>query len=107
MLKLKVKKGDKVVVLAGSSKGAVGEVKQIIKNDPKNVKVLVEGVNVKTKHVKPTQTSPGGIEKVEAPINISNVALVDPKTGKATRVSLKTVGENKVRVASASGEQID
>ena len=62
---------------------------------------------IKTKHVKPTQMSPGGIEKVEAPINISNVALVDPKTGKATRVGYKTVGENKVRVAQGSGEQID
>lgn len=102
--KFKIKKGDKVVVLTGKDKGKTGEVKKIITED---CKVIVQGVNVQTKHKKPSQKSPGGLEKVEAPIHVSNVALMDPKTKKPTRVGYKMVGDNKVRIARKSGETID
>jgi large subunit ribosomal protein L24 len=103
--KLKIRKGDQVVVIAGASKGAKGEVLEVIRD--KN-RVRVQGVNMRTKHNKPTQTSPGGIEKVEGAIHISNVALADPKTGKATRVGWKALKDGtKVRVAKASGETIE
>ena len=104
MTKFRIKKGDKVVVLTGRDKGKTGEVQKILTNE---AKVLVSGVNTLTKHRKPTQTSPGGIEKIEAPIHVSNVALIDPKTNKPTRVGYKTVGDNKVRVAKRSGEQVE
>jgi large subunit ribosomal protein L24 len=102
--KFKVKKGDKVVVLTGKDKGKTGEIKKILTEE---CKVIVQGVNVQTKHRKPSQTNAGGLDKIEAPIHISNVALADPKTGKATRVGYKTVGDSKVRVARRSGEVID
>lgn len=104
MAKLKIKKGDKVVVLTGRDKGKSGEVKTVLIAEQK---LVVQGVNVQTKHRKPTQASPGGLDKVEAPIHISNVALADPKTGKPTRVGYKTVGDRKVRVAKRSGEQME
>ncbi len=104
MAKFKIKKGDKVVVLTGKDKGKTGEVKQVLTED---MKVIVNGVNVQTKHRKPSQTSAGGLDKIEAPIHVSNVAIVDPKTNKASRVGYKTVGERKVRVARGSGEVID
>lgn len=104
MTKLKVKKGDKVVVLTGKDKGKTGEIKKVM---PEDNKVVVQGVNVQTKHRKPSQTGAGGLDKVEMPIQISNVAVVDPKTGKATRIGYKTVGDRKVRVARRSGEVID
>ena len=104
MAKFKIKKGDKVVILTGKDKGKTGEVKQVITED---MKVIVNGVNVQTKHRKPSQTSAGGLDKIEAPIHVSNVAIVDPKTNKASRVGYKTVGERKVRVARGSGEVID
>lgn len=101
--KFKVKKGDKVVVLSGKDKGKTGVVLQIVTDSDK---VVVQGINVLTKHQKPTQSKAGGLVKVESPIHISNVALADPKTGKPTRVGFKTVGDKKVRVAKRSGEQI-
>lgn len=104
MSKLKLKKGDKVVVLTGKDKGKTGEILRVV---PDEMKVYVQGVNEQTKHKKPSATSPGGKEKQNAPIHISNVALADPKTGKPTRVGYKTVGDNKVRVARKSGETID
>ncbi|MBI3440312.1 MAG: 50S ribosomal protein L24 [Proteobacteria bacterium] len=104
MVKLKIKKGDKVIVLTGSDKGKSGEVKHV---NPTDSKITVQGVNVQTKHRKPSQAGPGGLDKIEAPIHISNVALVDPKTGKSTRIGYKTVGDRKVRVAKRSGEQIE
>ena len=104
MAKFKIKKGDKVVVLTGKDKGKTGEVKQVLTED---MKVIVNGVNVQTKHRKPSQTSAGGLDKIEAPIHVSNVAIVDPKTNKASRVGYKTVGERKVRIARGSGEVID
>jgi large subunit ribosomal protein L24 len=104
-VKMKIKKGDKVVVLSGKDKGKTGEIKQVL---PAELKVVVAGINIQTKHRKPTQAKPqGGIDKIEKPIHVSNVALADPKTGKATRVGYKTVGDKKVRVARRSGETID
>ncbi len=103
MNKSRIRKGDKVVVLTGRDKGKSGEVKRV---DVAESKVLVQGVNVLTRHRKPSQAGPGGLDRVEAPIHVSNVALVDPKTGKPTRVGYKTVGGKKVRVAKRSGEQI-
>jgi large subunit ribosomal protein L24 len=103
-VKFKIKKGDQVVVLAGKDKGKTGEILKLITADNK---VLVKGINVQTKHKKPSQTSPGGLQKIEAPIHVSNVAVVDPKTKKASRVGYKTVGEKKVRVARSSGSSID
>ena len=102
--KLKIKKGDQVIVLTGKDKGAKGEVLYVY---PEAARVLVQGVNQVTKHNKPSQVSAGGIEKAERPIHISNVALADPKTGKPTRVGYKALKDGKkVRVARKSGETI-
>jgi large subunit ribosomal protein L24 len=102
--KMNIKKGDQVIVLTGKDKGKKGEVLSV---SPKESRVLVAGVNVATKHVKPSQTSAGGIEKKEMTIHVSNVALADPKSGKPTRVGAQ-VGKDgkKVRVAKKSGEVI-
>ncbi|MBP3345985.1 MAG: 50S ribosomal protein L24 [Alphaproteobacteria bacterium] len=101
---MKIKKGDQVVILSGDDKGKNGEV---VKAMPKEGKVVVQGVNLVKRHTKPSQTTPGGIVTKEAPINVSNVALVDPKSGKATKVGYKEVNGKKVRVARKSGEVID
>lgn len=103
--KLKIKKGDQVVILAGKDKGAKGEV---LKTMPKEARVIVQGVNMMTKHNKQSQTSQGGIEKKEASIHVSNVALADPKSGDATRVGFKTLKSGKkVRVAKKSGDTVE
>ncbi|EQC46851.1 50S ribosomal protein L24 [Bacteriovorax sp. Seq25_V] len=103
MQKLKV--SDQVVVLAGKDKGKTGEVKKI--NFKKNV-VYVAGVNVLKKAVKPTQENPaGGIMDMEAPLHISNVAVVSPKTKKATRVRIEEKDGKKVRVAVSCGTVLD
>ena len=103
--KMKIKKGDQVVVLTGKDKGKKGEV---LKALPEKRRVIVQGVNVVKKHQKPTQFAPGGIEEKELSIHVSNVALADPKGGKATRVGYKILKDGKkVRVAKASGETID
>ena len=102
----KVKKGDRVVVLTGRDKGTQGEVLKVI---PAENRVVVRGVNVVKRHTKPSQLNPqGGINAFEAPINASNVALVDPRDGKPTRVGFK-VDEHgrKFRYAKRSGESID
>jgi large subunit ribosomal protein L24 len=105
MSALKIKKGDKVVVLSGKDKGKHGEV---VKALPKEGKVVVSGVNVVTRHRKPTQLNPqGGLERSEAPIAASKVAIEDPKTGKPSRVSFKVEDGKKVRIATRSGERID
>ncbi|PCJ95879.1 MAG: 50S ribosomal protein L24 [Zetaproteobacteria bacterium] len=102
--KLKIKKGDQVVVLAGRDKGAKGEVIKVL---PDVRRVVVQGINLVTKHQKPTQVSPGGIQKKELPIHVSNVAVADPKSGEATRVGYKVLKDGKkVRVAKKSGETI-
>lgn len=101
----KIKKGDKVVVLAGKDKGKEGEVIGVF---PQEDRVLVQGVNLVKRHERATQTTPGGISTREAKLDLSNVALVDPKTGKATRVGFKFLDDGKkVRFAKASGEVID
>ena len=104
MASAKIKKGDSVVVLAGKDKGKTGEVTQVL---PSDGKVVVAGVNMITRHRKPTQNNPqGGLERREAPLAISNVAIADPKTGKATRVRFEERDGKKVRVAVKSGEVI-
>jgi large subunit ribosomal protein L24 len=101
----KIKKGDNVVVRSGKDKGRTGTVLQVM---PKDGKVLVQGVNVATRHRKPSQANPqGGIDRREAPLAMSKVGLVDPKTGKATRVRFEDKDGKKVRVAVKSGETID
>ena len=100
---MKIKKGDEVIVIAGKFKGVKGTVLKAI---PSESKVLVSGVNRAKKHIKPTQEKPGHIEDVESPIHISNVAILDPKTKKPTRVGYKTEGGKKVRVAKKSGEKL-
>ena len=100
----KIKKGDKVVVLAGKDRGAEGEVIQVM---PKADRVVVRGVNLIKKHQRQTPQQEGGIITREASIHVSNVALKDPSTGKPTRVGFKIEDGKKVRVAKASGEVID
>ena len=105
MAAAKIRKGDQVVVLAGKDKGRTGEVIRAI---PKESKVVVAGVNVHARHRKASQANPqGGIDRKEAPLHISNVALADPKTGKPTRVRFEERDGKKVRVAAKSGELIN
>jgi len=104
-MKLKLKKGEKVIVTTGKDKGKTGEITTVF---PKENKVVVSGVNMVKRHTKPSQESAGGIISKEMPIHVSNVALVDPKTGKATRVGYKVEKDgHKVRVAKKSGEVVD
>ncbi|MFC6487419.1 50S ribosomal protein L24 [Nitratireductor sp. GCM10026969] len=101
----KIKKGDKVVVLAGRDKGRSGEV---LKMMPKEEKALVRGVNIVRRHQKQSAQSEGGIITKEAPIHVSNLALADPKDGKPTRVGFRLKEDGKkLRVAKRSGELID
>ena len=103
--KFKIKKGDKVIVVTGRDKGKTGEVMQVLRSDDR---VLVQGVNIIKRHSRPTQVSPGGIIEKEAPVHISNVAHVDPKEDKPTRVGLRTDDAGrKIRFAKRSGEAID
>ena len=106
-MKLKIKKKDKVIVISGKEKGKTGEVLDLIIGDRFTpTRVLVAKVNMVTKHKKPTQTDPGGITKIESPISISNVMLLDPKTNKPTRIRIKTAANgDKSRIAK-SGETI-
>ncbi|MBN2752641.1 MAG: 50S ribosomal protein L24 [Rhodospirillaceae bacterium] len=101
----KIKKGDFVIVLAGKDKGKKGEVLRAL---PTADRVVVQGINVVKRHTRPTQMSAGGILEKEAPIHVSNVAHVDPKEGKPTRVGFKTLEDGrKVRFAKLSGEVVD
>ena len=103
--KLKIKKGDEVVVRTGRDKGKKGSVLRVLRKDNR---VLVEGVNVIKRHTRPGQGQPGGIVEREAPIHISNVAHVDPKDGVPTRVGYRFLEDGrKVRFAKHSGEIID
>ncbi|RZK36332.1 MAG: 50S ribosomal protein L24 [Pedobacter sp.] len=103
--KVKIRKGDLVKVIAGDSKGQQGKVQEVL---VAKSRVIVEGVNLVSKHTKPNAATPnGGIIKKEAALHISNVQLVDPKTGKTTRVGRKLNADGKlVRVAKISGEEI-
>jgi large subunit ribosomal protein L24 len=105
MSALKIKKGDKVVVLSGKDKGKHGEVTKAF---PKDGKVIVSGVNIATRHRKASQANPqGGLDRFEAPLHVSKVAIEDPKTGKPTRVRFEVKDGKKIRVAVRSGEQIN
>jgi len=105
MVKMKIKKGDQVIVTTGKDKGKKGEVIRAI---PSEHRLVVRGINMVKRHTKPSQTNAGGIVSKEAPIDVSNVALIDPKEGKATRVGFKIAeGGRKVRVAKKSGTVID
>ena len=101
--KFKIKKGDEVIVVTGKDKGKKGQVLEVM---PLESRVKVQGVNLVKRHRRPTQTAPGGIDTLEAPMHISNVAHIDPESGKATRVGYRIENENKVRVAKASGKVI-
>lgn len=101
----KIKKGDQVVVLTGRDKGKKGEVLRVFVDEER---AIVGGVNMVQRHTKPTQTDPGGINRKEAPIALSNIAIADPKTGEATRVGFRKLEDGrKVRYAKKSGEVID
>ncbi|MBO8157478.1 MAG: 50S ribosomal protein L24 [Bacillaceae bacterium] len=100
-----VKKGDKVKVISGKDKGKTGT---ILEAYPKKERVLVEGINMVKKHAKPSQENPqGGIITMEAPIHVSNVMPIDPKTGEPTRVGYEIRDGKKVRIAKKSGEPLD
>ena len=100
-----IRKGDKVVVISGSDKGKKGSVLKVF---PKESRALVQGVNMVKRHQRQTQRQQAGIVTKEAPIHLSNIAHADPKTGKATRIGLKTLGDGRrVRFAKKSGEVID
>ena len=101
--KLHVKTGDQVIVISGANKGATGEVKQVF---PKKYRAIVTGINVAKKHTKPTADEPGGINDVEQPIHLSNLQLIDPSSGKATRIGRKKDGDQTVRYSKKSGEII-
>jgi large subunit ribosomal protein L24 len=104
MKKLKIKKGDTVYVNAGNDKGKTGKVLSVLKDEDR---VIVEGINLVSKHTKPNSKQPqGGIIKQEAPIHISNLNLIDPKSNKPTRVGYRMDGDKKVRYAKKSGEEI-
>jgi len=101
----KIRKGDRVQVVAGKSKGLRGEVLSVRTKDDR---VVVQGVNMIKRHTKPSQAQPGGIIEREAPIHVSNVLHIDPKTDKPTRVGFRVLDDGrKVRVAKDSGEVID
>lgn len=103
--KFKLKKGDKVIVIAGRDKGKKGEILKVVTKDDR---VIVSGVNMVKRHTKPSMQGAGGIVAKEAAIHISNVAFVDPKEGKATRLGYKELKDGrKVRVARRSGEVVD
>ena len=104
MKKFHIKKGDTVYVNAGNDKGKTGK---ILSMDPSSDRAIVEGVNMVSKHTKPNSKQPqGGIIKQEAPIHVSNLNLIDPQSGKPTRVAIKVVDGKKVRIAKKSGEEI-
>ena len=101
----KIKKGDRVVLLAGRDKGRQGEVTRVF---PKEERLIVQGLNLVKRHTRPSQSDPqGGIKTKEAPVHVSNVAFVDPKSGGPTRVGFRMEGDKKVRFAKKSGEVID
>jgi large subunit ribosomal protein L24 len=100
----KIRKGDKVVVLTGKDKGRNGEVLRVL---PKDDKAVVRGVNMIRRHQKQTQSQEGGIISKEAPIHLSNIAVVDPQDGKATRVGFEVRDGKKVRIAKRSGAVIN
>jgi large subunit ribosomal protein L24 len=100
-----IRKGDSVIVVSGSDKGKKGSVLKVF---PKECRALVQGVNMVKRHQRQTQSQQAGIVTKESPIHLSNIALTDPKSGKATRIGYKTLGDGRrVRFAKKSGEVID
>lgn len=105
MKKYKIRKGDEVIVITGRDKGQKGKVLKVLRDEDR---VLVAGVNLVTKHTKPSQTHAGGIVRKELPIHISNLAHIDPKDGKATKVKFIFLSDGaKARVAKRSGDMIE
>ena len=106
MTKVKIKRGDNVIVTTGKNKGSKGEVLEVIRKEGKDPRVIVAGINIVKKHTKPSAQNPqGGIVEKEASLHISNVSLVD-KSGKATKAEYKVEGDKKVRVAKTTGETL-
>ena len=106
MTKVKIKRGDNVIVTTGKNKGSKGEVLEVIRKEGKDPRVIVAGLNIVKRHTKPSAANPqGGIVEKEASIHISNVALVDDK-GNATKVAYKVEGDKKVRVAKTTGKTL-
>jgi large subunit ribosomal protein L24 len=101
--KLHIKKGDKVAIIAGAYKGKEGNVLEVL---TKKNRAVIEGVNMVKKHMKPTNENPGGINEIEAPIHISNIMLVDPKSGEPTKIGRKLVDGKLQRYSKKSGEII-
>ena len=102
---LKIRKGDTVQVISGKERGERGEVKQVL---PKENRVVVEGINVRTRHARPTQNNQQGLYTFAAPIHVSNVMLVDPNSGEPTKVGYRfTDSGEKIRVARVSGKDVD
>ena len=101
----KIRKGDNVLVLTGKDKGKTGDVLKVLRDEQR---VIVQGVNIVKRHTAPSQNNPGGIDQKESAVHISNVSLVDPESGKPTKVGFKLLEDGrKVRVARGSGEMID
>ena len=106
MTKVKIKRGDNVIVTTGKNKGSKGEVLEVIRKEGKDPRVIVAGINIVKKHTKPSAQNPqGGIVEKEASLHISNVSLVD-KSGKAAKAGYKVEGDKKVRVAKTTGETL-
>ena len=106
MTKVKIRRGDNVIVTTGKNKGSKGEVIEVIRKEGKDARVIVAGLNIVKKHTKPSAANPqGGIVEKEASIHISNVALLDAN-GKATKVGYKVDGDKKVRIAKTTGKEI-
>ena len=101
--KFKIKKGDQVIITTGRDKGRRGEVISVLRAENR---VLVQGCNMVKRHTRPTQTSPGGIINKEAPLHVSNVAHIDPESGKATRVGFEVKDGTKIRIARSSGKAL-
>lgn len=106
MTKVKIRRGDNVIVTTGRNKGLKGEVLEVIRKEGKDPRVVVAGVNVVKRHTKPSAANPqGGIVEKEAPLHISNVSLMD-ETGKPTKVAYRIDGDRKVRIAKTTGKEI-
>ena len=103
MPKLHIKKGDRVMVIAGDDKGKTGDVLEVL---PDRNTAVVENVRVAKRHRKPTNENPGGIKEISAPVHLSNLMLIDPKSGEPTRIGRKVVDGKLVRFAKSSGEII-
>ncbi|SEF80223.1 LSU ribosomal protein L24P [Halpernia humi] len=109
MTKLKIKRGDNVIITTGRKeiKGKTGEVIEVIRKENKDARVIVAGLNIVKRHTKPSAGNPqGGIVEKEASVHISNVMLLDPKTKKGTKVGYKIEGDKKVRISKSSGNTL-